>query len=66
MILELGAETVKSLLEDKDQLKLAVTKAKSAIKGSERDILGEEIFGVTEKVYPDFAEKITGTCNSLV
>lgn len=60
MILELGEENVKSLLQNRAMLNSAILKAKAAIEIEEKDLIGEEIFMKTENIYPEFAEKITG------
>ncbi|CAC5362146.1 unnamed protein product [Mytilus coruscus] len=60
MILELGKENVKVLLQDKEKLRLAVEKARLAINSSERDFIGEMLYQKIETVYPEHVEKITG------
>jgi hypothetical protein len=60
MILELGKDNVETLLQDKSKLDMAVKKAKAAIDISNKDTIGEEVFQETEKIYPEFADKITG------
>lgn len=60
MILELGKDNVETLLQDKSKLDMAVKKAKAAIDINDKDMIGEEVFQETEKIYPEFADKITG------
>lgn len=60
MILELGKDNLETLLQDKSTLDMAVKKAKEAIDISDKDMIGEEVFQETEKIYPEFADKITG------
>ncbi|VDI12501.1 Hypothetical predicted protein [Mytilus galloprovincialis] len=60
MILELGNENIKVLLQDKEKLQLAVDKARLAIDSSEREFLGEMLYQKIKTVYPEHVEKITG------
>ncbi|CAG2227989.1 unnamed protein product [Mytilus edulis] len=57
MILELGKENVKVLLQDQEKLQLAVDKARLAIDSSEREFIGEMLFQKIETVYPEHVEK---------
>ncbi|XP_063420141.1 uncharacterized protein LOC134705327 [Mytilus trossulus] len=60
MILELGNENVKVLLQDKEKFQVAVDKARLAIDSSEREFIGEMLYQKIETVYPKHVEKITG------
>ncbi|XP_071154852.1 uncharacterized protein [Mytilus edulis] len=60
MILELGNENIKVLLQNKEKLQLAVDKARLAIDSSEREFLGEMLYQKIKTVYPEHVEKITG------
>lgn len=67
MILELGKENVKVLLQDQKKLQLAVDKARLAIDSSEREFIGEMLYQKIETVYPKHVEKITGkSCHKFI
>lgn len=60
MILELGPETVKNLLDDSLKLRETIERARCAIISDKSETVGELLYTKIEQCYPQFADKITG------